>query len=225
MVREPSQGAQALSRTRYWSLTTTETTRALAPPKPGPPKAVEDALAAVNRPARASVVRTWIGTSRGENGKTRVTFVWEPAPRTASDRPVAAGDQPARVALTAVNPDGSPSFRGRVPDMALASASPSAAGTSSAPANRGPSRVSFDVTPGKIQLRMSVEGAASQVLDTELREITVPDLTGQVVPPTPEVYRARTLRDFTQLKADRDAVPVTARDFSRTERVLIRVMA
>ena len=30
----------------------------------------------------ASVVRSWIGMSRGENGKTRVTFVWEPLPKT-----------------------------------------------------------------------------------------------------------------------------------------------
>jgi hypothetical protein len=109
--------------------------------------------------------------------------------------------------------------------MALASASPSAAGASSAPAARGPSRVTFDVSPGKIQLRISVEGAASQVIDSELREIAVPDLSGPIVLGTPEVFRARTLRDFTALKADRDAVPVPARDFSRTERVLIRVMA
>ena len=35
------------------------------------------------RRRRARVVRTWIGTAPGENGKTRVTFVWEPVPRAA----------------------------------------------------------------------------------------------------------------------------------------------
>ena len=62
-----------------------------------PPKPVEAALAAaVARPSRASVVRTWIGTSRGENGKTRVTFVWEPLPKAPGDR--AARGAGARVA-------------------------------------------------------------------------------------------------------------------------------
>jgi hypothetical protein len=127
----------------------------------------------------------------------------------------------------AVAPDGSPYFRGRVPDMALASAAPASAasaGTGTAAAARGPSRVTFDVSPGKMQLRVSVEGAASQVLDSEVREITVPDLTAtQTLFGTPEVFRARTVRDFAQLKADGDAIPSTGRDFSRTDRLLIRV--
>ena len=84
----------------------------------------------------------------------------------------------------AVAPDGSPYFRGRVPDVALASAAPaggtgagSATQGAAVTAGRGPSRVTFDVKPGKVQLRLSVEGTASQVLDTEMREINVPDLT------------------------------------------------
>ena len=76
-VRVKRPGLQVRARKGYWALTAEETTRALAP-KIGPPKAVEDALAAVTQPPRSRVVRTWLGTSRGENGKTKVTFVWEP---------------------------------------------------------------------------------------------------------------------------------------------------
>ena len=69
-----------------------------------------------------------------------------------------------------------------------------------------------------------MERAASQVLDTEMREISVPDLTSvQAAIGTPEVFRARTVREFTQLKADADAVPSPGREFSRTDRLLIRV--
>jgi hypothetical protein len=51
-------GVQVRARKGYWALTQEQTARALAPPKAAPPKAVEVALAAVNRPGRASVVRT-----------------------------------------------------------------------------------------------------------------------------------------------------------------------
>jgi hypothetical protein len=62
------------------------------------------------------------------------------------------------------------------------------------------------------------------VLDTESREVAVPDLTApDVVLGTPQLLRARTARDYQQLKGDASAVPAAARDFSRTERLLIRV--
>jgi len=84
--------------------------------------------------------------------------------------------------------------------------------------------VSFDVSPGKIQLRISVEGGAAQVLDSEVREIAVPDLTSaQAVLGTPSVLRARTAREFQQLKADGDAVPIAGREFNRIEHLLVRV--
>jgi hypothetical protein len=39
------------------------------------------------------------------------------------------------------------------------------------------------------------------------------------------VFRARTVRELQQLKTDPDAVPVAAREFTRMDRVLIRVPA
>jgi hypothetical protein len=75
-----------------------------------------------------------------------------------------------------------------------------------------------------MQLRVSVESASSEVLDSEIREIAVPDLTAPQTPiGTPAVYRARTVRELQQLKADAQASPTAAREFTRADRVFLRV--
>ncbi len=214
-VRVKRPGIQVRARRGYWAMTQEDVRRAteIANPKPGPPRAVETALAAINQPSRVRVIRTWIGTERGQDGKTRVTFLWEPVPKAPGDTS-RNSDVAARVALTAVAPDGSPYFRGRVPENV-----PPPSATTSA----SPSRIVFDAQPGKMQLRLSVEGADRQVLDSEVREITIPDFTTVMAIGTPEVFRARTVRDMQVLKADTKAIPLVAREFLRAERLLVRV--
>jgi VWFA-related protein len=223
-VRLKRPGLQVRARKGYWALNQEEAAKALAPPKPGPPPAITAALNNVASTAtRARVIRTWVGTSRGDDGKTRITFVWEPTPRNAADRPLSASEQPSRVSVMAVGADGSPFFRGRVPDMAVASLAPTSAGDGVAA--RAPSRLVFDAKPGKMEVRLSVEGAGG-VLDSEVREIVVPDLTtAQTSLATPVIFRGRTPRDIQQLKADPQAVPTTGREFSRTDRIFMRVAA
>jgi hypothetical protein len=89
-----------------------------------------------------------------------------------------------------------------------------------------PSKISFEARPGPMQLRIAVENATADVLDSEIREIAIPDLTiPQTAIGTPVVFRARTLKEVQQLKTDPRAMPTAAREFTRTDRVFLRVAA
>ena len=66
-----------------------------------------------------------------------------------------------------------------------------------------------------------VDGAGT--LDRETQTIDVPDFSAaEPSLSTPRVFRGRTARDIQMLQADAAAVPTVAREFSRTERLLIR---
>lgn len=232
-VKVKKSGVDVRARKGYWALTPADVEK-INNPAPDVAKPVQTALASIAPSVQSGkYVRTWIGTERGENGKTRVTLIWEPLP--AQGPAIGGGvrrEQPGRVSLLAATSEGNLVFRGRSPDAALASAgrapAPNDAGAAgrapAASAASAPQRLVFDAPPGKIELRMTVEAAGSGgTLDSEIRELTVPDFTApQVALSTPRVYRARTAREFQTLASDANAVPAPGREFSRTERLLIR---
>ncbi len=123
---------------------------------------------------------------------------------------------PSRLVLTALAVDGTVLFEGTVlptgPGVVDATDAPGAT----------PVRAVFDAAPGRLRLRMSIQDAAADVLDRDVRDIAVRDLHGPVAIGTPEVLRARNAREFRALDGQA-SVPVVAREFSRMERLLIRV--
>jgi VWFA-related protein len=165
-------------------------------------------------PRRTSpLIRAWFGVSRGDAGRMRVSFVWEPAASAARGR---GGQPPGLVAVTATTADGQPVFDGVVRALPP--------GTAGLGAPEGYHAV-FDAPPGRLRLRMIIQDSAARALDTDVRDVPVGALAGPVALGTPEVLRARTAREFRALEKDPRAVPVAAREFSRSERLLVRVPA
>ena len=219
-VRLRRRGMDVRARKGYWALTAEDIVRATTV-VPETPKPILQALASIATSVQAGkYVRTWLGTTRGESGKTRVTLIWEPLPQP----PGARGNrpEPGHVSLIAADSTGDLVFRGRAPD---GPPTPTARGaTAGAPAPSGAQQLVFEATPGELDLRITVEAASGGgLLDREIRTFTVPDLTSpDAAVSTPRVYRGRTARDFQLLAADAGAVPTVARNFSRSERLLIR---
>ncbi|HEX6975154.1 MAG TPA: VWA domain-containing protein [Vicinamibacterales bacterium] len=152
---------------------------------------------------RSTTVSIWTGVTLGADGRTRLSVTWEP--RT-SQRAVT-------VAVKAATPGGQSLFEGRL-----------------APANTGgatEARVAtFDVPAGTIELDMLVQAVTGETIDTDTRDVQVPDFSTRPRGPvilTPEVIRGRTAPEFRALVADPLAPPTPSRDFTRGDRLLINV--
>ena len=212
-VRVKRSGIDVRARKGYWALSAESATRAAASAdgtKAGPPPEVNDALSALASPRRGRPAQMWIGTAKGPDGKTQVSIVWEAL--GTSGQP--ASEQASRLNVTASSQAGDLFFRGKGESDPVA-AGRAAGGT-----------LTFQAAPGPLDLRMTVEGPGGAVLDTEARTLAVPDYSGAgIAIGTPRLYRARTARDIVALKADASARPVAAREFSRTERLLLRFTA
>ncbi len=216
-VRVRREGVKVRSRRGYWAVTERDVERSLAGPVNEPPKAIDSALSALAEPRRGHLVRTWFGTSRGDDGQTQVTFVWEPT-RGQSRRP---GDDPARVLLTAMGDAGGAFFRGRVPERDGVAGRGLAGGAAAGDAQM--SSATFDVDPGTLQLSLAVEGESGDVLDRARQELEVPDFTSpDLVLSSPAFIRARNFLHWKELVENWEAVPTPSREFRRTERLLLR---
>jgi VWFA-related protein len=203
-VKRPNTNVRA--RSGYFAPSPDDTLRASLLAQINEPKPVVPLEPA---PHVSPLIRAWFGTSRGEGGKTRVTFVWEPTARTTGER---QRRLPARLSLTAIAPDNSVLYEGLV--------NPTAPGLIAESVGT-PSKVVFDMAPGRLRLRMSIQDLAQQVIDSDIRSISIRDMRGNVMIGSPEVLRARNAREFRTLDTEH-AVPAAAREFSRMERLLVR---
>ena len=209
-VRVKRQNVEVRARKGYWALTADEAKAITAPPKAGPTGEAARALellAGVVEPTARRAVSYWFGAVRGgtANEKARATLVWE-ANAVTGVMPV---EKVARLNLSITSGPGDVLFSGvAAPDPTL----PRLAG-----------RVVFDAPPGLVKVRVVMENEKGQRLDTEDLSFQVEDFTaaGPIIS-APLLFRGRTAREMTQIRGNAEAVPVAGRQFSRTERLLLR---
>jgi VWFA-related protein len=207
-VRIKRPGVQVRHRQGYWAYTAEDVKRAASGPKPGPPSDVSKALATLAPMTNRRYIRTWIGNDKGQDGQTRVTLLWEPLPPT----PGVKRDEPRRVTVLATAASGDIVYRGKVPTELAA------------PGNGGIIR--FQAPPGKLEMRLTIEGDGTGTLDSENRDLVIPDLSSpEVMLSTPKVWFARNAREFTSLTTGVPPAPAATREFRRTDRLLVRLDA
>ena len=201
-VRVKRSDVHVRARKGYYALTEENAERLLAA-RVDPPQAVETALAGLVELPRGRLVRTWVGTRRGEGGKTQVTFVWEPIGNQS--RP---GEAASQVTLMAMSDSGA-YFRGPVRQRG----------------NDAP-RAEFAADPGLLELNVAIEDEYGDVLDRAVDEVTIPDFTGtDVALSTPAVLRAQNALQMGQLLADPEGLPTASRFFRQSDQLLVRVEA
>ena len=175
-------------RSGYWSASP-EMLRLAAGPAPR-------VMTFATRPPHAStLIRQWIGTSRGPDALTSVVVTWEPGVAPPRNQQIGS------VTLKATTDEGTVLFEGPVMP-----------------------RAAFDAPPGHIQLETTIRGLDGKTLDSDYRGMDVPNLrTARPTIATPAIVRTRSARAFAAASRSADAAPAAAREFSRTERLLLRV--
>jgi VWFA-related protein len=198
-VKVKRPGIDVRARRGYWAPDATEIehARTEAAAADAIPPDVTSAVAALSAARAERIVDVWVGAGRGADGGPAVTVAW--APRAAAGRP----DPTRSVSVTVKGTGGDRSFDARLDAGAL----------------------SFPSPPGAVQLQIAVRDADGNILDEERRPFTVPDLAAAALAiGTPVLERARTVADARAIAAGRPARPFAGREFSRIDRLFVRVM-
>jgi hypothetical protein len=197
-VRLKRGGVEVKARAGYWAPSLAEMDRSTkAAAAAVVPPAVERSFADLTPAISRRGADVWFGTSVAD-GQLTGRVSWAPRPGT-----------PAADAVAAVSVE---------------------AGTDAGPVEIGSvDRLEgsvFRVAPGALQLTISYRNSTGEVLDREIRTLTIPDPAATPLGlTTPAVFRSRTPLEWRSLRDAAAPTPTALRDFGRGDRLLVRVEA
>jgi VWFA-related protein len=202
-VKVKRRGVNVTARRGYWAATEKELTAAAEAAATPVNTALTTALSAMSESASGRAVTIWTGVSKGDEGRTRLTYTWEAAPGPAN------ADKPARLEIQPVDEAGKESMPAQV--------------IGGAPGEL-PLMAHFQWPSGRQRLRFTSMTKAGETIDRWVQTQVVPDLSKTaIVLATPKFLRARTMIELRAIEANPSPSPTASTRFAATERVLVEI--
>ena len=137
----------------------------------------------------------WIGLSPAAGNACEVTIAWSP-------RPGIEGRAAAASVLVNARSGTDQLFDGLLKD----------------------GRATFNASAGTVQLDFTIRDSAGEMIDREQRTVSIPDVQKTTLAlTTPVISRARSAAEFRSLMAGSEPAAFAGRDFTRSDRLVVRV--